>query len=63
MAKTYYQVSGGCVICLMCVDECPVGAIHIEENISSVIDSSKCIGCGRCASNCQAEAIVKITEE
>ncbi len=63
MAKTYYSVGGGCVLCLMCFDECAVGAIHIEENVSSVIDKDKCVGCGRCAANCQAEAIVKITEE
>ncbi|MGN1048602.1 MAG: DUF362 domain-containing protein [Eubacteriales bacterium] len=61
--KTYYKVEGGCVLCLMCMDECPVGAIHIEENVSSFIDKDKCIGCGRCARNCQAEAIIPVRTE
>lgn len=61
--RTYYKVIGGCALCLMCVDECPVGAISIEENVSSVIDKDKCIGCGRCADNCQAEAIIPVRVE
>lgn len=52
-----YTVKGGCVLCLMCVYECPVGAISIKENVSAVIDANKCIGCGRCYKNCQAAAI------
>ena len=60
MAK--YKVDGGCVLCLMCVYECPVKAISIKENESTVIDEDKCIGCGKCYRNCQTGAIVKITE-
>ncbi|MBQ7108961.1 MAG: 4Fe-4S binding protein [Clostridia bacterium] len=41
----------------MCVYECPVDAISIQENVSVNIDADKCIGCGRCYRNCQAEAI------
>ena len=37
--KTKYKVDGGCVLCLMCVYECPVGAISIIENESTKIDS------------------------
>lgn len=58
--RYYYQVRGGCVLCLMCVYECKVGAIRIEENRSVVIDETRCVGCGRCADNCQAEAIVRV---
>ena len=57
-----YKVDGGCVLCLMCVYECPVGAISILENESTKIDAEKCIGCGKCYKNCQTGAIVKITE-
>jgi len=55
--NNYYQVVGGCKLCLMCVYECPVDAISIQENVSVNIDADKCIGCGRCYRNCQAEAI------
>jgi len=60
--KTKYSVDGGCVLCLMCVYKCPVKAISIIEDVSTEIDSEKCIGCGMCYNNCQAEAIVKIEE-
>ncbi|MBQ8528121.1 MAG: 4Fe-4S binding protein [Clostridia bacterium] len=46
----------------MCVYECPVGAITIEENVSTVIDPDKCIGCGSCYRNCQTGAIVKVED-
>ena len=58
-----YRVSGGCVLCLMCVYECPNGAISIKENETTVIDKEKCIGCARCYRNCQTGAIVKDEEE
>ena len=54
-----YKVSGGCVLCLMCVYECPVGAISIKEDVSTVIDGEKCFGCGSCYRNCQTGAIVR----
>ena len=56
--KKKYKVDGGCVLCLMCVYECPVGAISIIENVSTKIDEEKCLGCGRCYKNCQTGAIV-----
>ena len=58
--KTKYKVDGGCVLCLMCVYECPVGAISIIENESTKIYEEKCLGCGRCARNCQTGAIRKV---
>lgn len=62
MAKSrfYYQVGPGCVLCLMCVYECPVRAICVREDESAYIDAEKCVGCGRCASNCQSEAIYRL---
>jgi ferredoxin len=44
----------------MCYFECPTGAITIVPNVSAVIDQKKCIRCGKCIKECQAEAIVKI---
>ena len=61
--KTKYQVGGGCVLCLMCVYECPKKAITIEENVSTHIDLAKCIGCGRCYDACQSEAIIPVKVE
>lgn len=61
--KTKYKVNGGCVLCLMCVYECKVGAISIHENESVSIDENKCVGCGKCYNNCQTGAIVKIEKE
>ena len=60
--KTKYTVKGGCVVCLMCIYECPVGAISIKTDESVVIDQDKCIGCGSCHRNCQTGAIVKVEE-
>ena len=60
--KVKYRVGGGCVLCLMCVYECAAGAISIKENVSTVIDPEKCVGCGRCMRNCQTGAIVKVEE-
>ena len=61
--KTYYKVTGGCVLCLSCIYECPVRAITVNANESANIDKEKCIGCGSCYKQCQAEAIVKVEEK
>ena len=63
VSKYYYKVDGGCVLCLCCIYGCPVRAIRVEEDVSAVIDPDKCIGCGKCAANCQAEAIVRVERE
>jgi len=61
--KTVYKVDGGCVLCLMCVYQCPRRAINIIEDVSTEIDQEKCIACGKCAKICQAEAIQKFEVE
>ena len=61
--KKKYTIGGGCVVCLMCVMECPVGAISVKADESCVIDQDKCIGCGSCYRNCQTGAIKKVEEE
>ena len=61
--KTVYRVDGGCQLCLMCVYQCPAKAIDIIEDVSTVIDEDKCLGCGKCASICQSEVIIKVEKE
>jgi len=61
--KVKYEVSGGCALCMTCLYQCPVGAITLIEDVSAVIDSEKCIGCGKCYNSCQPGAIVKIESE
>ncbi len=61
MSKTVFRVTGGCVLCMTCLYLCPRRAITMIPNKSCVIDPEKCVGCGRCADECQTEAIQPIT--
>ncbi len=45
-----------CVGCGICVEECPVEAILMEDE-KAKIDMSKCIHCGTCHSVCPQEAV------
>ena len=55
-----------CVGCGICIDECPVGAIALQDDIAA-IDEEKCIRCGICHHVCPQDAIrhdsEKIPEE
>ena len=49
--------------CGVCEDNrCPVGAIAVKGDPAEV-NPQRCIGCGLCASACDAEAIVLIPRE
>jgi len=50
------KCSAGCIGCQRCVRECPVSAIHMENNLA-VIDYSQCTGCGLCAEVCTTKCI------
>ncbi len=45
-----------CTGCGVCVDRCPMDALTLVEDISTV-NRAKCIGCGVCIPTCPTEAI------
>lgn len=47
---------GMCTGCQICVDECCVGAISMDECVA-FIDDSKCIRCGVCHDVCANDAV------
>jgi len=46
-----------CIGCGACVDECPAGAVSLNDQGIAVVDKEKCTGCGRCAKSCPVQAI------
>ena len=55
LRKMAYVISGVCIACGTCIDECPVGAI--SEGDIYHIDPETCTECGTCADVCPSEAI------
>ncbi len=45
-----------CVGCGVCVDDCPVEAITLDDS-KAVINEEECIRCGRCHDVCPQEAV------
>ena len=46
-----------CTGCGLCVDDCPMAAINIDEHNVAMIDAEACIGCGVCTNVCPTDAI------
>ena len=57
-----------CMACKICVDDCPVSCIGVEESGTAkdphgypfLDDEGQCIHCGLCADNCPVEAIYMV---
>jgi len=47
-----------CKACMLCVKNCPAGAISGEAKQPQVIDEASCIRCGACRDYCKFEAVV-----
>lgn len=45
-----------CIGCGACIDECPVGALAMEDD-KAVVDEEKCVDCGACIDVCPVSAI------
>jgi Pyruvate/2-oxoacid:ferredoxin oxidoreductase delta subunit len=44
-----------CTECELCIEQCPVGAIAVDQTAG--VDRDKCLGCGVCATVCPTDAI------
>ncbi|MHC1635991.1 MAG: NADH-ubiquinone oxidoreductase-F iron-sulfur binding region domain-containing protein [Candidatus Methanospirareceae archaeon] len=62
---SYYIDPERCNACMLCLKNCPVGAIIGEKKKVHVIDQSKCIKCGTCYDVCPPKfrAVRKISGE
>jgi Pyruvate/2-oxoacid:ferredoxin oxidoreductase delta subunit len=50
-----------CAGCGICVDECPIGAISLVDDIAQV-DADLCDGCGECIHICPNHALAWVVE-
>jgi NADH-quinone oxidoreductase subunit F len=62
---SYYIQSAKCQACLICLRNCPVGAINGGKDLVHWIDQGKCTKCGTCFETCPPRfgAIVKLSGE
>jgi len=49
-----------CTGCTLCLNVCPVGAIHGERKQAHVIDPDICTRCGACRQVCPTDAVVTV---
>ncbi|MFW5927642.1 MAG: DUF362 domain-containing protein [Thermoplasmatota archaeon] len=51
-----------CIGCEICVDECPVDTIYMEDD-KAVVDMDGCIHCGLCHGACPEDAVKHDSEK
>jgi pyruvate ferredoxin oxidoreductase delta subunit len=51
-----------CIMCGLCYQYCPEGAITLDDDQTPFIDMRFCKGCGICANECPQEAINMVKE-
>ena len=54
-----YKITDACKGCTLCSRHCPVDAISGSVKEKHVIDTEKCIKCGKCLDTCKFDAIIK----
>lgn len=54
-----YVITDACIGCTKCSKVCPAGCITGKVKEKHEIDTSKCLKCGACMSNCKFSAIIK----
>ena len=52
-----------CDGCEICVDECPVEAISLNDDNIAEIDAEECVECGTCVDVCPKNAISERVEK
>ena len=61
--KKTASVSKECVACGCCMKSCPLGAIRVHKGICALVDSTKCVGCQKCAVACPGQLISFVAGE
>ena len=58
-ALVTYSINDACKGCTLCSKHCPAGAISGSVREKHVIDTAKCVKCGKCLDTCKFGAIMK----
>ena len=58
-ALVTYSINDACKGCTLCSKHCPAGAISGSVKEKHVIDTAKCVKCGKCLDTCKFGAIMK----
>lgn len=54
-----HVISDACLACGACADQCPVGAIAMDDAKGIYVINSECVDCGACVDTCPVGAIIE----